>query len=174
MTQEALIAIDRLLQEEDSTLSAAVSDAASDRGGKTILGISSRWFPREYAEIESLPPRERPAYARRFYFTEFWEKYDMQSLPSLLGPRMLSFAVNAGWQDAVKLLQRALWASTGIELKDDGVLGPKTWAALEESSNIDVLRAYRSEQACHYRIQAILDASQKVFLTGWLRRSYKS
>ncbi|MDR2781213.1 MAG: hypothetical protein LBB21_02000, partial [Holosporaceae bacterium] len=68
-------------------------------------------------------------------------------------------------------LQRAL-LSAGKQVVEDGIIGPGTLGAVNESDPTDLLAALKSEAAGYYRLIATITPSQKRFINGWLRRAY--
>jgi lysozyme family protein len=77
---------------------------------------------------------------------------------------MFDAAVNHGPRRAVILLQRAL----GV--KDDGVFGPKTLAAVQSADEEALCVAMLVKRALFFRAIVNNDASQAIFLKGWLVR----
>ncbi len=72
---------------------------------------------------------------------------------------------------AHRLIQRAL-RSAGRDVIEDGLLGPKTIAAINAVDVSDLLAALKSEAAGYYRSIAASNPKQRKFLKGWLNRAY--
>ncbi|MGD0229904.1 MAG: glycosyl hydrolase 108 family protein [Syntrophorhabdales bacterium] len=72
------------------------SDNARDPGGETILGISSHYWPREYAIIKDMVPGDATAYATEFYHRHFWDDLDCDNLTHPLDVVVFDSAVNPG------------------------------------------------------------------------------
>jgi len=70
------------------------SDLPFDVGGPTILGVSSRFYPKEYAELKSLPKDEALKRVKDFYYKEFWNKYMCDNLPDKIDTLYFVTAVN--------------------------------------------------------------------------------
>jgi len=72
------------------------SNDPSDYGGETMLGISKRYFPKQFTEIMALPDDQKMSYARDFYEVEFWCKFkcDLHDYP--LNIIIFDCAVNTG------------------------------------------------------------------------------
>jgi len=117
------------------------SDDAGDRGGPTYMGISSRYWPKQFAEIMSLPYADRKQYAINFYRKHFWDAVAGDTLPTPLDMVMFDSAVNCG-------TQRAL-----------------AWMGEYGTDWRDVLLA----RLRHYSILA-KDPTQRQFLRGWVNR----
>jgi len=163
-------------------------DDPDDPGGATNYGISLRYL-RELAQEDGdgelvgdidrdgdvdgddIRKMKRED-AIGIYRAQWWDRFGYGSLESqLVANKVLDLAVNMGGPQAHKCLQRAARAG-GQALIDDGILGPKTLAAINELATWPLLTALRSEAAGIYRqIVARRPASRK-FLKGWLARAY--
>ena len=97
---------DFVMKEEGFT-----SNHPSDPGGKTIWGISSRYFPSVVAELKSLPPDIAKERAKNFYYNTFWKKLGCNTLPTGMDAVIFDTAVNMGPDDAVICLKRKTWES---------------------------------------------------------------
>lgn len=158
-------------------------DHPSDPGGATHYGVSLRFLQKEYGlafdldhdgDVDGADVRLLSrADAERIYREKWWERYGYGSVADQeIANRLLSFAVNAGHAQAVKLLQRACRAC-GWTLKDDGVLGPATLKAVNTVRPESLLPSLRSEAAGFYRVLATMHPEwERDFLSGWLNRAY--
>ena len=166
-------------------------DDPVDRGGETKYGISLRFLKAaggldangdgfgdldlnfdtvlDGQDIRALTPE----IARSIYLKHFFIGPELWSLLRPYDAAMFDQAVNGGTTAAIKILQRALNRQGKPYLKVDGVLGPKTRAALAERLRYGypVLQAVREEAAERYRAIVRADPSQKRFLKGWERRA---
>jgi lysozyme family protein len=169
--------------ENDSLFTRAVADVLkheggyvdhpNDPGGATNHGISLRFYRRikpgaTAKDIKALTRKD----AMQIYYDHWWVRYSYAQLPFSIGKRVFSFSVNMPTKQAHIILQRALRAATGENLVLDGVIGPKTLAAVKGSYHGQLLAALRSEAAAYYRLLAQRRPSMKVFLKGWLNRAY--
>jgi lysozyme family protein len=120
-------AFDALLKHEGG-----YSDHAADPGGKTRYGITEAVARRVgyKGDMRELPLE----LAKRIYLEDYWRAVRADELPAGVRYAVFDAAVNSGPKQAVKWLQRA--AGTA----DDGVIGPKTLAAVN-ALNADALRA---------------------------------
>jgi len=110
--------------------------------------------------------------AARVYRSQWWDRYGYGRLTLPIATKVFDLAVNAGSVQAHKILQRAVRAVGGPILVDDGVLGPKTLAAVGDAPANYVLVAARSEAAGFYRGLVQVKPSLSKFLVGWLNRAY--
>lgn len=103
----------------------------SDPGGETMWGITAR-VARAAGYTGSM--RELPqATARRIARAQYWDAVRADELPAALRFDMFDTAYNSSPPQAVKFMQRAL----GVV--QDGVLGPKTLAALRTADGFRLL-----------------------------------
>ena len=63
--------------------------------------------------------------------------------------------------------------SVGINVQEDGLLGPITLSATNNADPQALLAAIKSEAAGYYRLIAVKSPQQQKFLSGWLRRAYR-
>jgi lysozyme family protein len=161
MDEKFLRAIDRTLAFEGG-----YANDLDDPGGETNFGISRRSYPDE--DIRNLT-RER---AIEIYYRDFWmpHGYARISDPNLAA-KVFDLAVNMGPSRAHKLLQQAVnFANGPPRLAVDGVLGPKTIEATDETEPAVLLDALRREAVEFYRDLAARKGMEK-YLKGWLRRA---
>jgi len=164
---------------------------AEDVGGRTVIGIAERHHPEVVAKIETLAQeagkkladfavdiwyylqgrykrevsaqlREAAKIIRKFYFDLF------QELPL---PEQVLFVywdaiVNQGLKTANRLLQRSL-QQLGEPIIADGIVGPKTLAAINSSGNHPHLfEIYLLQRAYQYAQTRL----QELYLRGWIKR----
>jgi len=143
-------------------------DHPTDRGGPTKYGITLRTL--ETWRGRKLTPRDVRALtieeARRIYRQQFIVGPGLHRISDgRLRALLVDAAVNHGPRRAIQLLQRMLGV-TG-----DGILGPRTLAALRR---MDARRVYLGVCAERVRFYGRLigrDSSQAVFARGWLNRA---
>ena len=100
--------------------------------------------------------------AAMIYRRRFWDKARCDQLPRGLDLAVFDSAVNQGPARAVKFLQKAVGA------KADGLIGPKTLAAVARKPASAVLTDVMARRAVHYSSLAIV----AVFGLGWFRRMF--
>lgn len=158
------------------------TDDPADPGGATRWGISLRFLRGQgrlvgdidgdgdvdAADIKALTRSQ----AVDLYGNAFWDRYDYRRFfEGDLAIKTFDLAVNMGPKAAHRCLQRALRA-VAIEVVDDGVLGPKTLAAVNSANGKVLIVAVRSEAAGYYRILEARRPPFKRFIEGWLNRAY--
>lgn len=166
-----------------------------DSGGETFRGISRKNWPRwegwpliDAAKMNGLKTAKAldghfqndgsmAHLVAHFYLINFWNPWlwlGRENSSSKLWAKMFDASVNLGPGGAAKVLQRAL-NSLGAKLKDDGVVGPKTRAALAlalaEGGEEALVERVARKQGDYYRAIVARKPSQARFLTGWLRRA---
>lgn len=155
--------IDRLLVREGGYV-----NHPNDRGGPTNYGVTQavlaehRGEPVTVSDVQDLSPSE----ARAIYRQRYWEGPGLDTLPVHAFMRELLFdtAVNSGPRTAVRLLQRA----AGV--KDDGVVGPKTRAAVHRFRSRDLAAKFLAQRGLFYGEIIGGDNGQAVFRDGWANR----
>ena len=86
--------------------------------------------------------------------------------------QLFDLSVNLGIRTMTIILQRAL-CSAGINVIEDGLLGPVTLSATNNADPKILLAAIKSEAAGYYRLIAAKNPQQQKFLKGWLSRAYR-
>lgn len=140
-----------------------------DRGGMTYAGIARRFHPNwpGWAHIDagSEPPAEL---VRTFYREKFWERIRGDEITSqVVAETIYDFAVNAGVRTASILAQAVLGTTP------DGVIGPKTIAALNSCDERLFVALYTIAKIARYCEIVRRDRSQAKFLLGWVSRAIK-
>ena len=150
-------------------------DHPSDRGGPTNFGITLRtlsgWRKRPVLaeDVRALTQQE----AAQIYGANYYSGPRIDQLPELLQPLLFDMSINHGPGTAIRLLQQVL-AQVMPPCDVDGGIGDETLdcakkAALELGSAL-VNRVVEARKAFYKQIVAG-DASQAVFLKGWLNRA---
>jgi lysozyme family protein len=144
-------------------------DHPADRGGPTKFGITATtlgdWRRLGRAataqEIAALTPDEARAIYRRRYIAD-------PGFEGIKHPPLLALLVDAGVHSGPK---RAVeWLQTALGVSADGVLGPRTRAAL---IGADPVVLYRRVLAARLRFLGRLitqDRRQAAFAAGWMAR----
>lgn len=120
----------------------------------TKFGIAANTYPDE--DIRNLTVERAKAIYRR----DFWNPARADDLPAEVRYAVFDAAVNSGVRQAVRWLQRA------VGVRDDGVIGPVTLAAVNATEPQALLRRMLSQ-----RLRFMTDLSSwPSFGRGWARR----
>ncbi len=138
-------AFDRLIGHEGG-YSIDRNDPGNWTGGKvgsgalkgTKYGIAANTYPN--LDIKTLTIEQ----AKVIYKKDWWDKLGADQFHPAIVYQLWDFAVNAGKSRAVKELQQA------VGVPDDGIIGPKTIAAVKAKDVNDVLLLLASERLSFY------------------------
>jgi len=130
----------------------------SDPGGETMWGVT-KVVARTHG-YEGLMKDLPVSLAKAIYRKSYWDAIQAENLPSLVRYAVFDAAVNSGPGTSIKWLQEAVGATP------DGVLGPKTMAAINELDPSSTLRRMLAK-----RLAAMTSMSGwPSFSRGWARR----
>lgn len=138
-----------------------ISRDPHDPGGVTKYGISKRSYPT--VDIENLTRED----ATDIYKRDWWLPTYDQIKSQTIATKLLVLGVNMGTKEAIVCLQRALRATDGRVLVEDGQLGFRTMSEINMVDPQILLAAFKSEAAGHYRL---IDNPAEI--AGWLNRAY--
>lgn len=150
-------------------------DHPADRGGPTNMGITLKtltmYLARQCTEedVKNLSKQT----ARDIYYTNYYIKPDIKSLPDLIKPVMLDMVVNSG-KRGIKILQDLLTCYNYQPGKIDGLIGPKTIQAAQFAAadmGNEFVRKLTRRRVIFYENLVKADESQRVFLAGWIARA---
>lgn len=133
-----------------------------DPGGRTNLGVTQR----VWEEWTGKPATEEdmrgltPAMVSPLYKKRYWDAVRGDDLPSGVDLCVFDCAVNAGVGRASKFLQQAVGVSA------DGVIGPKTLAAVTAKPADDVIEAFCNLREAHFKSLSTF----ATFGKGWMNR----
>ncbi len=165
------------------------SNHPSDPGGPTFWGISLRYLEQSGLDIDKdgdIDVDDVRSLTRTdaiiVYASDFWKPLSLDFMASqAVATRVLDMAVNMGKVRAVRILQAAVNAlladgeedeeEAPEELEVDGVLGPKTLAAVEKLDDVSLMRVLRQKHAEFYEKLVEKRPELGVFLNGWLNRA---
>lgn len=129
-----------------------------DPGGETMWGVTKR-VAREYGyngSMRQLPKATAQAIADKLY----WQAVQGDKLDKMIAWQLVDAAYNHGNRQAVKFLQKAVGVTA------DGIIGPKTLAAVAAKDKNDVVFLFLAE-----RLQFFTDLKTwPTFGRGWARR----
>lgn len=134
------------------------SNHPNDPGGETMWGITKRVAVENgYTGPMRALTREQ---AKAIYKRAYWDKAKADQYDGAISFQLFDAAVNHGITQAIKFLQRAVGTTA------DGIVGPKTLAAIAAMDVDDVLMRFNAE-----RLQFYTDLSTwNTFGRGWARR----
>ena len=141
-----------------------------DSGGRTNLGVTQKvweeWLghPVTEADMKALTPQK----IAPMYKLKYWNPSYCAVLPKGLDYVVFDFAVNAGTGRSVKTLQSAIGCVA------DGVIGPKTMAAINDANPKDLIAKFSDARADFYQGIVTRKPDQARFIKGWLNRVEES
>ena len=160
---------------------------SGDRGGETYKGISRKFHPDW--EGWTIIDRVKNAYGGRlphnynikspvldglvhdFYKRVFWDRIHLDQVHnSSLQELIFDIYVNSE-KSGIKVIQSVLRNQFNQDIVIDGILGPKTIAAINRCKAGDLFNAIK-EARIHFYKQIAQRGDNAKFLRGWLRRAY--
>lgn len=142
------------------------SDNKNDPGGKTIYGITNRYFPIDYEAVAkdyfagNFAQAKDTAYI--FYKRNFYNPLYDSIQDEQLAFRLFDFGVNVNKDKAIEILQQSL----GIT--NDGIFGVETLNSCNSKPN--AYADYKSKLIAYYNDIVERNPNSAEFLGGWLRR----
>lgn len=139
------------------------SNDPQDHGGPTNLGVTLPDLERAGLPptIEELKSLTKDSAANQIYRPFYWNAMHCDELPPGVDLEVFDLGINAGIHEAAKLLQRAVGAVA------DGVIGPKTIAAVHAMAPLAIIQAFNTERVTFYKSLKQFDR----FGRDWLKRS---
>ena len=139
-------------------LEGGYSDHKADPGGKTQYGITEA-IARAHGFTGDMHTLTRDE-AKRIYRADYWEPVRADELPQQVRYDVFDGAVNSGVKQSIKWLQRA------VGVTDDGLIGPKTLAAVHAMVPDRVAKRYNG-----HRLRFMKDLKNwPSFSRGWADR----
>lgn len=143
------------------------SDHPADRGGATNQGVTQAVYD-AFRKHRGLPPRTvrliTSDEVATIYREGYWVPGRCELLPWPASLNHFDAAVNLGVRQAAVLLQRAVGA------KEDGILGPRTLEAVDDTKLGRLLSRMWLVRLEFYDRLVQMRTSQQVFLAGWKNR----
>lgn len=163
------------LRAEDSTLSGVITDTPGDAGGKTRFGLASKFHPEllRTTFYSTMPTADALQVAVNVLTEQYAAPLQLAAIADATVARILMvFAVNAGVERAVKKMQLAVDAlhPGAAPLPLDGVMGPKTLAAIAGCYAVSLAMSFRLQVIEFYYWIVTQDPSQREFFEGWVKR----
>lgn len=142
-------------------------DHPSDPGGATNLGITLGTARENGLDVDGDGDVDKddvrkltPKMAGKVYRARYWNTCHCDDLPAGVDLMVFDFAVNSGPARARRLLQET------VGVKADGIIGPKTMAAVAKIRPQDIVENMRVSRAAFYRSLE----TYPTFGRGWMRR----
>lgn len=159
------------------------SNDKNDPGGATNYGISLRFLKEMDIDFDHDGDIDIQD-VKNIHFTDaidiykkyFWDKNHYEAINSLeIAAKIFDIAVNIGASRAHKIAQKGCTYCGHKDLKIDGILGPKSFAAINEITThgrqSDLMDEIVNEQKWFYEHLTEDNPKLKVFLKGWLNRA---
>lgn len=138
-----------------------------DGQGLTRYGIGQASHPELPPDFYTMPSPQALTIAESIYRSTYWNRFlgDLVNSGDVASC-LLSFSINDGTKREIMLLQQVL-GFTQI----DGIMGPMTLAAVNNSNPATLAPALRTAQANFYKMLVAKQPSDARFLAGWLKRA---
>ena len=151
-----------------------------DPGGPTNWGISTLLIQREGITPQELQIPDLSADGIRLmprdaaiacYQRRWWDRYGYAQIDDWrVATKLFDFGVNANPGYSHRIAQLSVTAM-GHPVPPDGVLGPKTFAAINACDPAPLLMELCDWMRCYYRSLAVRNPKLAQFQTNWLRRA---
>lgn len=158
-----------VLRNEDPHLSGVVTE---DSGGRTRFGIAERFHPELGDEFYTGTADQALETARDIYRSDYWLPVRGDEIADQrVAAKLLDMAVNMGVRQAIVLCQRAVNAIDLWRVREDGIFGAQTLAAVNQSNSESLLTSLREACAVFYQHLSAVRPEMRDYLLGWLARA---
>jgi len=160
-----------VLQHEDSTRSGKVT---VDAGGRTRFGIAEKFHPDLPEEFFAGPAEDALVEAEKIEEHEYWDAMRLAEVENQnIANKLFDMGVNMGVRQAAVYAQRSANALGAIDARvaEDGVIGPRTLAAINGTDPKAYYQLLCELSAAHYQHLAAVNPAQAVNLKGWMKRA---
>jgi lysozyme family protein len=148
-------------------------NVSGDTGGLTKWGISQQAYPD--LDIANLSKKK----AMQIAYDDYWVLMHCNKIASISGKtaattagHVFDIGFNMGHKWGIKMLQRAINKVHGAKiLKDDGIFGNKTLAALIRTDSDKMPQALRDVRVKRFKWLALRRPLNQKFLRGWTNRA---
>ena len=163
-TLEVEAILDEILRREGGFV-----DHPADRGGPTKFGITAKTLgewrglgrPATPDEVRALiEPEARAIYRQRYI--------PAPGLDAVKDPRLLALLVDAAVHSGPK--RAVQWLQTALGVAADGLIGPKTRAALSAADPRPLSAKVLAARLRHLGRLITADPAQAAFAAGWMNR----
>lgn len=162
-----------------------------DAGGRTRFGIAEKFHSDLPEQFFTGPADEALKLAKAIMESQYWEPLKLAKIASQdVANKIFDMAVNMGTHQAAVLVQRSVnfLIRNGAQalinapidlvpnppafmLAEDGIMGPKTIAGVNQFKPAAMIRALREFSENLYRHIATNNPEQAGNLEGWLKRA---
>lgn len=136
----------------------------NDPGGETKYGITKKVYPD--LDIRKLTLDQ----AKEIYRRDYWNKWLEAITSQPVANKLFDLRVNMGWMPSVKITQGAC-IDCGHPIVADGVMGPVTVHAINESDETSLLDHMKRRAKIRYENLIAANHSLEVFRKGWMARA---
>lgn len=141
----------------------------NDKGGATNRGVTYKtwedYCKRKGKEASLTTLRHMTKEEWRDIFTEHsWNPWQADKIASQL---VANICVDWSWMSGVKVIKKV---QKMLGLTADGIVGPKTLAAINGHSEDALFGQIKELRKKYYESIVKKDPTQQIFLKGWLRR----
>ena len=149
-------------------------DDPKDSGGITKYGI----ILKDLQEYNPKATREdiinlTKEQAKKIYYEKYWLRAKCDKiLNDDLALAYCDTCINCGIRQATLFLQRAVNNVANDDIEVDGKIGDITIGAVNSHDGSGILENFLLQRITFYKTLAEKKPGQKVFLRGWLNRSY--
>lgn len=148
-----------------------VSNHKADAGGYTKYGIAQKANPG--VDVKNLTLDG----AKKIYRKNYWDACKCDSFDKRVGLYVMDYAVNSGVATSAKALQRCanrlISGKADSPLVVDGKIGPKSIEAINKLNPEELVAALHAARVTFFLNLVRKNASQNVFLRGWMNRMSK-
>lgn len=146
------------------------SNDPDDSGGATMMGITIHTYA-AYRKKKGLPPPTEEDLRNiskeewlDIYKTMFWDRLNGDAFQS---QNVANIMVDWIWMSGTLAIKRLQLI---VGTKQDGIVGPKTLAAIHSKNQRELFDQLKSARYSHFEEIVKNDPTQKKFHNGWKRR----
>jgi lysozyme family protein len=161
------LAINFVLRQEDAKLTGVITDTTSDSGGRTRFGVAEKYHPdlTKTGFYDNMDFSDALEIADSVYKNQYAVPLQISNINSQdIANALLSFGVNIGTSTIIGIVQEVCGVA------QDGVVGPKTLAAINKANPTTFLSFLAKRIRIYYADLVSINLSQSRFLAGWLNR----
>lgn len=160
--------IEELIEKEGGY---KITNHPADRGGRTVAGISEKYNPHwpgwKLIDDEGNDPDSIHLInaINTLYKTNYWDTICGDKIKSdKIASTMFSCSVLSGPKNSIRMAQRV------CNVTADGIMGPISLEAINNFPEKNFVMAYALGRIARFCGIVERDASQSVFLRGWIKR----